>query len=276
MTEILKIEQLSEQIFRCRLDAPRIAKKRKAGQFVIIRVTDQGERVPLTIANANSDEGWIEIIVQAVGSSTKELSTKRAGDTISDLVGPLGMPTEVKKVGKVLCIGGGVGVAPLYPIASAFAEAGNEVISIIGARSSDILILEDDMREISSELHIATDDGSKGHKGFVTDIFKQLIADGVEFDEAVVVGPPVMMKFTSMMTVEAGIHTMASLNPIMVDGTGMCGGCRVTVGNEAKFACVDGPEFDASTVDWDGLLTRLSGEKKIAEAHHQCKVGLHG
>ncbi len=276
MTEILKIEQLSEQIFRARLHAPRIAKKRKAGQFVIIRVTDAGERVPLTIANANVDEGWIEIIVQAVGDSTKELSLKSAGDTISDLVGPLGMPTDIKKVGKVLCIGGGVGVAPLYPIASAFAEAGNEVITIIGARSSDILILEDDMREISSELHIATDDGSKGHKGFVTDIFKQLIADGVEFDEAVVVGPPVMMKFTSMMTVEAGIHTMASLNPIMVDGTGMCGGCRITVNNEAKFACVDGPEFDASTVDWDGLLTRLAGEKKIAEAHHQCKVGLHG
>ncbi len=276
MTEILKTEQLSDQIFRVRLHAPRIAKKRKAGQFVIIRVESDGERVPLTIANANADEGWIELIIQAVGSSTQNLSTKKAGDTISDLAGPLGMPTEVKKVGTVLCIGGGVGVAPLYPIASAFAEAGNKVISIIGARSSDILILEEEMEAISDTLYVATDDGSKGHKGFVTDIFKQLESEGVTFDEAVVVGPPVMMKFTSMMTVEAGIKTVASLNPIMVDGTGMCGGCRVTVNNEAKFACVDGPEFDAATVDWDGLLMRLQGEKKIADAHHQCKVGLHG
>ncbi len=276
MAEILKIEELSEHIFRVRLDAPRIAKKRKAGQFVIIRVSDQGERVPLTIANADSGEGWIEIIVQAVGDSTRELSSKQTGDSIADLVGPLGMPTEVKKVGRVLCIGGGVGVAPLYPIASAFAEAGNEVISIIGARSEDILILEDEMREISSELYVATDDGSKGHKGFVTDIFKQLSDQGMTFDEAVVVGPPIMMKFTSIMTVEAGIKTVVSLNPIMVDGTGMCGGCRVTVEGESKFACVDGPEFDASKVDWDGLLNRLAGYKKIADAHHNCKVGLNG
>jgi len=276
VTEILKTEQLSDQIYRIRLNAPRIAKKRKAGQFVIIRVDNDGERIPLTIANANAEEGWIELIIQAVGDSTKLLSTKKAGDSISDLAGPLGMPTEVKKVGTVLCIGGGVGVAPLYPIASAFAEAGNKIISIIGARSADILILEEEMEAISDELHVATDDGSKGHKGFVTDIFKQLIADGVQFDEAVVVGPPVMMKFTSMMTVEAGIKTVASLNPIMVDGTGMCGGCRVKVNGEAKFACVDGPEFDASEVDWDGLLKRLSGEKRIADAHHNCKVGLHG
>ncbi len=274
MTEILKVEQLSEQIFRVRLDAPRIAKKRKAGQFVIIRVNEDGERVPLTIANANAEEGWIELIVQAVGESTKELSRKKVGDSIADLAGPLGMPTEVSKVGRVLCIGGGVGVAPLYPIAAAFAAAGNEVISIIGARSQDILILEEEMKAISTELHVATDDGSSGFKGFVTDIFKQLIADGQTFDEAVVVGPPIMMKFTSKMTVEAGIHTVASLNPIMVDGTGMCGGCRVMVDGEAKFACVDGPEFDAAKVDWDGLLNRLSGYKKIAEAHHQCRVGL--
>ncbi len=276
MTEILKTEQLSDQIYRIRLHAPRIAKKRKAGQFVIIRVEGDGERVPLTIANANAEEGWIELIIQAVGDSTKNLSTKKAGDSISDLAGPLGMPTEVKKVGTVLCIGGGVGVAPLYPIASAFAAAGNKVISIIGARSADILILEKEMEAISNTLYVATDDGSKGHKGFVTDIFQKLVAEGVSFDEAVVVGPPVMMKFTSMMTVEAGINTVASLNPIMVDGTGMCGGCRVTVNGEAKFACVDGPEFDAATVDWDGLLLRLKGEKRISEAHHNCKVGLHG
>ncbi len=274
MTEILKVEQLSEQIFRVRLDAPRIAKKRKAGQFVIIRVNEDGERVPLTIANANAEEGWIELIVQAVGESTKELSFKKVGDSIADLAGPLGMPTEVHKVGRVLCIGGGVGVAPLYPIAAAFAAAGNEVVSIIGARSQDILILEEEMKAISSELHVATDDGSSGFKGFVTDIFQKLIAEGQHFDEAVVVGPPIMMKFTSKMTVAAGIKTVASLNPIMVDGTGMCGGCRVMVDGEAKFACVDGPEFDAAKVDWDGLLNRLSGYKKIAEAHHQCKVGL--
>ena len=276
VTEIVKSEQLSENIYRVRLDAPRIAKKRKAGQFIILRVNSDSERIPLTIANANKEEGWIELIIQAVGTSTIALSQKKVGDFVTDLAGPLGMPTEVHKVGTVLCIGGGVGVAPLYPIASAFAEAGNKVISIIGARSSDILILEDEMKSISEELFIATDDGSKGTKGFVTDIFKELLEKGYHFDEAIIVGPPIMMKFTSQMTIAAGIKTVASLNPIMVDGTGMCGGCRITYNDETKFACVDGPEFDASKVDWDGLLNRLSGEKKIAEAHHKCKVGLDG
>ena len=272
MTEILKTEQLSDVIFRYRLKAPRIAKKRKAGQFVIIRITTDGERIPLTIAASNPIEGWIEIIVQAVGESTIKLSKKRAGDTIADLVGPLGMPTHIENFGKVLCIGGGVGVAPLLPITKALKDAGNSVTSIIGARSRDILILEEDMAKASDRLFIATDDGTYGRKGFVTDIFKTLKENGEEFDLAVVVGPPIMMKFTTQLTIESGIHTVASLNPIMVDGTGMCGGCRVGISGETKFACVDGPEFDASTVDWDGLLTRLSGYGKEDEHHHACKV----
>ena len=276
MTKILKIEQLSEQIYRFRLAAPRIAKRRKAGQFIILRITEDGERIPLTIAHADAEGGWIEIIVQAVGTSTKILATKEVGDTIPDLVGPLGMPTHIEKFGKVLCIGGGVGVAPLFPITEALKEAGNHVTSIIGARSKDIMILEDDMRLVSDVLHIASDDGSIGTKGFVTDIFHTLIEQGEHFDFAVVVGPPIMMKFTTAETINEGIHTVASLNPIMVDGTGMCGGCRVSVDNQPKFACVDGPEFDASLVDWDGLLNRLSGYGKIAEKNqaHTCKIGL--
>ncbi len=275
MTEILLKEQLSAQIYRFRLHAPRIAKKRKAGQFIILRVSEGGERVPLTIANGNVAEGWIEIIAQTVGDTTRELATKEAGETIADLVGPLGMPTHIENFGKVLCIGGGVGAAPLYPIVSALKEAGNDVTTIIGARSKDILILEDEMKAASSRLFIATDDGSYGEKGFVTDIFTKLIEAGECFDFAVVVGPPIMMKFTTALTIKEGIHTMASLNPIMVDGTGMCGGCRVLYDGTTKFACVDGPEFDASKVDWDSLLNRLAGDKKLAEKkEHSCKVGL--
>jgi glutamate synthase (NADPH/NADH) small chain len=271
MTEILKIEQLSEVIFRVRLKAPRIAKNRKAGQFIILRVSEGGERIPLTIAAADLKGGWIEIIVQAVGDSTKELSKKKVGDSVSDLVGPLGMPTHVENFGKVLCIGGGVGVAPLLPIVKALKDAGNNVTSIIGARNSDIMILEEDMRATSDRLFIATDDGSLGQKGFVTNIFSELKDAGEEFDFAVVVGPPIMMKFTTKATVAAGIHTVASLNPIMVDGTGMCGGCRVSIDGTTKFACVDGPEFDASLVDWDGLLNRL-GTFKGEEKDHACKA----
>ena len=275
MTEILKIEQLSEQIYRLRLHAPRIAKKRKAGQFIILRVTDDGERVPLTIAGGDAQEGWIEIIVQAVGVSTKKLADKKVGDTIADLAGPLGMATHIENFGRVLCIGGGVGVAPLLPITTALKEAGNHVTSIIGARNSDIMILADEMAAQSDVALIATDDGSLGTKGFVTDVFATLLAQGESYDFAVVVGPPIMMKFMTAKTLEAGIHTMASLNPIMVDGTGMCGGCRVSINGAPLFACVDGPEFDAATVDWDELLKRLKGYGQIEEKNssHVCKIG---
>ena len=276
MTKILKKEQLSETIFRLRLEAPRIARKRKAGQFVIIRISADGERIPLTIANADADAGWIEIIIQAVGESTNKLMTFTENDFINDLAGPLGTPAEIKNYGKVLCVGGGLGAAPLFPIASAMKEAGNEITAIIGARSKDLVILEDEFREITDKVFIATDDGSAGIKGFAADVIKKLIADGANFDCAVVVGPPMMMKITSLVPIENGIKTFVSLNPIMIDGTGMCGGCRVSIDGATKFACVDGPEFDASLVNWDELLNRLGGYAKIAEKNkgHKCKVGL--
>ena len=276
MAPILKKEQLSETIFRLRLDAPRIAKKRKAGQFVIIRISADGERIPLTIANANPNEGWIEIIIQAVGESTNKLMTFNEGDLINDLAGPLGTPAEIKKYGKVLCVGGGLGAAPLFPIASAMKEAGNEITAIIGARNKDLVILEEEFREITDKVYITTDDGSAGIKGFAADVIKKLINDGERFDCAVVVGPPMMMKITSQIPVENGIKTFVSLNPIMIDGTGMCGGCRVSIDGETKFACVDGPEFDASLVNWDELLNRLGGYAKIVEKSkgHTCKIGI--
>jgi ferredoxin--NADP+ reductase len=274
MVKILKKDQLAETIFRLRLEAPQIAKKHKAGQFVIIRIDAEGERIPLTIANSDANGGWIEIIVQAVGKSTKKLMTFTENDSICDLAGPLGMPTHVEKFGKVLCVGGGLGAAPLFPIATAMKNAGNAVSAIIGARNKDLVILEDDFDKISDNLYITTDDGSAGIKGFAADVIKKLLADGEKFDLAVVVGPPIMMKFTSQLTIANGIKTFVSLNPIMIDGTGMCGGCRVSVGGETKFACVDGPEFDAELVNWDELLNRLSGHEKIARKNeeHKCNI----
>jgi ferredoxin--NADP+ reductase len=275
MVKILKKEQLSEQVLRYRLDAPRIARKRKAGQFVIVRPTSDSERIPLTIAGADPDAGWIEIIFQVVGRTTFLLSALNEGSCILDLAGPLGRPTHIEKFGKALCIGGGVGVAPLYPIICALKDAGNEVVSIIGARSKNLLILEDEMKKQSSRSYIATDDGSWGQKGFVSDIFKSLNAANEIFDIAFVIGPVIMMKVVSSLTVAAGIKTFASLNPIMIDGTGMCGGCRVTVFNETKFGCIDGPEFDASGIDWNELITRLNSYKVFeteARQKHVCKM----
>jgi len=273
MVKILKKDQLAPTIFRLRLDAPKIAQKRKAGQFVIIRISSDGERIPLTIANASAEEGWIEIIVQAVGESTKTLMTFKEGNYINDLAGPLGSPAEIHKYGKVLCVGGGLGAAPLFPIATAMKESGNEITTIIGARNRELVILEDEFKEITDKVFITTDDGSAGIKGFAVDVIKKLISDGEKFDCAIVVGPPIMMKFTSQVLVDNGIKTFVSLNPIMVDGTGMCGGCRVSIAGETKFACVDGPEFDASLVNWDELLNRLGGYAKIAEKNHNCKIG---
>ncbi len=275
MTKIIKKEKLSELVYRLRIDSPRIAKKRKAGQFIILRVTSDGERIPLTIANANAEEGWIEIIFQAVGMSTQRLARFKVGDELANLVGPLGRPTHIENFGKCLCIGGGVGIAPLYPIVCALQEAGNDVTTIIGSRNADLLILEEEMKAASNRLFVATDDGSKGHHGFVSDVFNKLLADGEKFDFAVVIGPPMMMKVTTALTVKAGIHTVASLNPIMIDGTGMCGGCRVTVHGETKFACVDGPEFDASGINWDEMIMRLGSytafERRARDAE-ECKL----
>jgi ferredoxin--NADP+ reductase len=275
MVKILKKEQLSEQVLRYRLEAPRIARKRKAGQFVIVRPTNDSERIPLTIADANPDEGWIEIIFQVVGRTTFLLSALNEGSNILDLAGPLGKPTHIERFGKALCIGGGVGVAPLYPIICALKDAGNDIVSIIGARSRNLLILENEIKEHSDRNYIATDDGSWGQKGFVSDIFKSLNAANEIFDVAFVIGPVIMMKVVSSLTVAAGIKTFASLNPIMIDGTGMCGGCRVTVFNETKFGCVDGPEFDASGIDWNELMTRLNSYKVFeteARQNHTCKM----
>lgn len=275
MVKILKKEQLSEQVLRYRLEAPRIARKRKAGQFVIIRPTNDSERIPLTIADANPDEGWIEIIFQVVGRTTFLLSALNEGSNVLDLAGPLGKPTHIEKFGKALCIGGGVGVAPLYPIITALKDAGNDIVSIIGARSRNLLILEHEIQSHSDRSYIATDDGSWGQKGFVSDIFKSLNAANEIFDVAFVIGPVIMMKVVSSLTVAAGIKTFASLNPIMIDGTGMCGGCRVTVFNETKFGCIDGPEFDASGIDWNELITRLNSYKVFeteARQNHSCRV----
>lgn len=275
MTKILKKERLSEQVFRYRLDAPRIAKRRKAGQFIILRPNQMSERIPLTIANSDPDEGWIEIIFQVVGRTTMILGALEAGDTILDLAGPLGRPTHIENFGKCVCIGGGVGVAPLYPIIKSLKDAGNEIVSIIGARNKDLLILEKEIKVQSDRLFVTTDDGSSGRKGFVSDVFKGLIEAGEKFDVAFVIGPVMMMKVTSSLTVAAGIKTFSSLNPIMIDGTGMCGGCRVTVFNQTKFACVDGPEFDAAGIDWDELIKRLGSYRMFeAEARekHQCKI----
>jgi NAD(P)H-flavin reductase len=256
-----------------------VATHRKPGQFVIVRVTDHGERIPLTIADADPEVGTISLIVQSVGKTTREMAMLRSGDTIHDIVGPLGRPTHIQQFGSVLCVGGGIGIAPLYPIAKGMKEAHNHVITVLGARTHDLLILEDDLCTVSDELIVTTDDGSYGTKGLVTDAIRSLVNGGTHIDQAVVIGPPVMMKFTSLLTHELGIPTMASLNPIMIDGTGMCGGCRVTVGGEIRFACVDGPEFDAHKVDWDSMIRRLgtyrTAEQQAAERYdHECRVGL--
>jgi NAD(P)H-flavin reductase len=275
MNRIIAGEQIGPQIFRLRIEAPVIAKKRRAGQFVMVRSHQECERIPLTIANACAKEGWIELIFQSVGMGTLKLSELKAGDSVLDLAGPLGKPTHIEKFGTCLCIGGGVGIAPLYPIVCALKEAGNEIVTIIGARNKSLLILEEEMRLQSNDLYAATDDGSYGHHGFVSDVFKKLIADGRRFNFAIVIGPAMMMKVTAALTVAQGIKTYASLNPIMIDGTGMCGGCRVSVFGRTRFACVDGPEFDAAGIDWDLLLRRLGSYKEFeqkAKQEHLCRV----
>ena len=242
------------------IEAPRIAQNRKAGHFVIVRIEDGGERIPLTIADADSSKGTVTLIVQIVGCSSAKLSKLNAGEFISDMAGPLGNATHIDKVGTVLCAGGGVGIAPLYPIVQAFKTAGNRVVSIIAARSADLLILQDAMANFSDELIVMTDDGSKGKKGLITAGMEEVI-QREKIHRAVVIGPAVMMKFAALTTQKYNIPTIASLNTIMVDGTGMCGACRCTVGDKTKFVCVDGPEFDAHQVNFDEMLQRLGAYK---------------
>jgi len=256
MNRILATKALAPSVTYFRIEAPKIARKRMAGQFVIVRVTEQGERIPLTIADADPEAGWIALIVQEVGATTAQLNRLQAGDEIHDLAGPLGMPSEIGRFGRVVVIGGGVGTAIAYPIAVALAEAGNEVVAIIGGRSRQHIILEDEMAAVCAAVLPTTDDGSHGRPGFVTDQLAVLIADGPPIDRVIAIGPIPMMRAVAATTEPHGIPTIVSLNPIMVDGTGMCGGCRVAVGGETKFACVDGPEFDAHLVDFDLLALR--------------------
>ncbi|MGD8563145.1 MAG: sulfide/dihydroorotate dehydrogenase-like FAD/NAD-binding protein [Desulfarculaceae bacterium] len=256
------------------IHAPKIAAKAKPGQFIILRVNETGERIPLTMADSNPERGTITIIYQVVGKTTALLASLDVSDAIMDIVGPLGRPTPIEKKGTVICVGGGTGVAVLHPITRGMKQAGNKVIAIIGARSKDLLILEDKMKKASDELYVCTDDGSYGHHGFVTDVLKeQLDKLGSEVKEAVCIGPVPMMKFCTQVTKDYGVPTMVSLNAIMVDGTGMCGCCRVSVGGETKFACVDGPEFDAHAVDFEELTRRLTAylpqEKEAMDLYQQ-------
>ena len=276
MNKIIEKIQLSEEVFKFIIQAPLIAEERKPGQFIIIQLdTNYGERIPLTIADADPVKGTITIIFQTVGKTTHELAALNEGDEINNLLGPLGQPTHIEKFGTVVCVGGGIGVAPMYPIAQGMKKAGNKVIIIIGARNKDLLILEDEMKKIADELIICTDDGSYGQKALVTAPLKALCMQEPKPDVVVAIGPPVMMKFCAETTRPFNVPTVVSLNTIMVDGTGMCGGCRVTVGNETKFVCVDGPEFDGHKVDFDNMMIRLKSYKKIEdEAHEKCHLDL--
>ena len=280
-SRIILKNRLSENVYRMRLSAPLIARSRRAGQFVILRAdAERGERIPLTIADADVESGTIDVVFQCVGVSTARLAQLEVGDELADLVGPLGRPTEIPGGdGAVVIVGGGIGVAPAHPIAQAMRAAGHRVISIVGARTRDLLIMEDEMRAASDELIVVTDDGSYGRKALVTEPLKEILAaaarpgggSGVEL--VVVIGPPVMMKFCALATKPFAVKTIASLNAVMIDGTGMCGGCRVSVGGETKFVCVDGPEFDAHAVDFDNFILRL-GAFKNEEREHRCRSGL--
>ena len=257
MNKIVSKEHFSPHVVKLEVEAPLIARSRKAGHFVIVRVGEQGERIPLTIAASDTTRGTITLVVQAVGRSSKKLCALNEGDYVTDIVGPLGQATHIERVGTVVCAGGGVGVAPLLPIVEAFHKAGNRVIVVLAARTKELIILEDRMRACSDEVIIMTDDGSYGRRGMVTTCLEELWKEGKRYDRAVAIGPMIMMKFVCKLTRELGIPTVVSMNPIMVDGTGMCGACRLSVDKEIKFACVDGPEFDGHKIDFDQAMARM-------------------
>jgi ferredoxin--NADP+ reductase len=274
--KILHKETLSDINKLMVIAAPEVARKAKAGQFVIVRIDEHGERIPLTVADYDREAGTITIIFQEVGKTTMQMGTLEAGDELATFAGPLGHPTEIEKYGTVVCVGGGVGIAPIYPIARALKEAGNTVISIIGARTRELLFWEDKMRAASDELIVCTDDGSYGRKALVPEPLKELLAQR-KIDRVWAIGPAIMMKFCAATTEPFGVPTIVSLNTIMIDGTGMCGGCRVQLTEGAKFVCADGPEFDAHAVDWDLLLARqrfyLDEEKQAVEQwQHKCRL----
>jgi ferredoxin/flavodoxin---NADP+ reductase len=275
MFKIVRREELvPSSVILHEIEAPRIARKARPGQFVILKATETGERIPLTMADTDIDAGTVTVIFMVVGKSTSLFATLHEGDAYSDLIGPLGRPTDIEKVGHVVCVGGGTGIAVLHPIARAMKKAGNRVTTILGARNVDFMILKEKMNALSDTFIAMSDDGSTGRKGFVTDALKEILATDKP-DLVVAIGPVPMMKAVSELTRPDEVHTLVSLNPVMVDGTGMCGGCRVTVGDEIKFACVDGPEFDGHKVDFDGLAQRLQAYKNVeakAMEDHRCRM----
>lgn len=273
MNEILSKEEIAPQTYRYVLHHPKIARKRKAGQFIILRVHEGGERVPLTLVDSDPEAGTITLIFQAVGHSTQELAELEVGESLPDVAGPLGQPTHIENFGTACVIGGGYGTAPVLPIAAALKQAGNNLLGIIGARTRELVILEDELRALCSRLEVATDDGSYGQKGFVTDVLKGMLDEGQRIDFVLAIGPGPMMRAVANLTREYGIKTMVSLNPLMIDGTGMCGGCRVEVGGQTKFACVDGPEFDGHEVNFDLLMKRQATYK--AHETEALEVGSH-
>jgi ferredoxin--NADP+ reductase len=279
MAKVLINEPIAPDVFRMVVVAPDVARYRKAGQFVIVRPGAGKERIPLTIADADATTGAVTLIYQVVGRTTAVMSLIEPGGQLTDIAGPLGQPTHIAKVGTVVMVGGGIGVAPSHPIAQAMKAAGNKVITIMGARRKDLFIMEAEMRAASDEVILMSDDGSYGEKGFVTDALRRLLDGGEKVDLVVAIGPPIMMKMVSLLTKGYGVHTLVSLNTIMVDGTGMCGGCRVTVGGESRFVCVDGPEFDGHLVDFDEMMRRqrmyVAYEKEAYEAFksgHKCRL----
>ncbi|MCD4751330.1 MAG: sulfide/dihydroorotate dehydrogenase-like FAD/NAD-binding protein [Thermoanaerobaculales bacterium] len=278
MATLLKIEEIAPAFKRYLVEMPEIARKHQAGQFVIVLLHDHGERIPLTIADSDADAGTLTLVVQEVGKSTMEMGTLKEGDEIQ-VVGPLGTPTHIENVGTCVCVGGGAGIAPLLPIAQAMKEAGNEVVSILGGRTKELVILRDEMTAASNEMIYTTDDGSFGAKGFVTNALERFIKERGKPEMVIAIGPAIMMKAVAEMTRPLEIPTVVSLNTIMIDGTGMCGGCRVSVGGDSKFVCVDGPEFDAHTVDFDLMMKRqrtfLVEEEEARRRyleHHECQA----
>ncbi|MBU0608010.1 MAG: sulfide/dihydroorotate dehydrogenase-like FAD/NAD-binding protein [Armatimonadetes bacterium] len=279
MHAIVEKRELAPNTYLVRVQAPLIARKRKAGQFIIIMVDKQSERLPLTIVDSNPDEGTITLVFQAVGKSTMRLAKLDVGDTVTDIAGPLGQPTHIEKFGLCIVVGGGYGVAPVVPIARALAEAGNRVVAINGARTAEAVILVDELEKFCERVEICTDDGTLGHHGMVTSVLEAMLGEYEQVDFVLAIGPAPMMRAVADMTRTPAIPTMVSLNPIMIDGTGMCGGCRVDVGGERKFACVDGPEFDGHLVDFDKLMARQRVYREFesearAQYEHACKLDL--
>ncbi len=269
MYKIIEKESLNTAVFKMKIEAPLIAKKAEPGQFIILRVTENSERIPLTISDYDREAGLVTIIVQTVGGTTEELSHKNAGEYIQDFVGPLGAATHTDGIRKAAIIGGGVGCAIAYPVAKKLKELGAQVHSVIGFRTKELVILEEEFSKISDKLCLVTDDGSYGQKGLVTNALKELIEGGEEYDEVIAIGPLIMMKFVAKLTKEYGIKSIVSMNPIMIDGTGMCGGCRLSVGGETKFACVDGPDFDGHLVDFEEAMDRGAMYKNFEREAHE-------